>query len=51
MRGSPEEIAEGFREYERLGVSHLICWLEPRNTASVDWLAQAVRLWRDAGAP
>jgi alkanesulfonate monooxygenase SsuD/methylene tetrahydromethanopterin reductase-like flavin-dependent oxidoreductase (luciferase family) len=51
LRGSPEAVAAGLREYERLGVNHVICALDQRNSASVEWLGLALKIWRDAGPP
>lgn len=47
LRGAPEDLATAFREYEKLGVAHLICAINIRSTAAIDWLADGVQLWRD----
>lgn len=44
--GSPDEIAAAFAGYADLGVAHLMCALDPFNTESLRWLAEAVDRWR-----
>jgi alkanesulfonate monooxygenase SsuD/methylene tetrahydromethanopterin reductase-like flavin-dependent oxidoreductase (luciferase family) len=44
--GGVEELAELFREYERLGFAHAIVITEPRTARSVERLAEAARLSR-----
>ncbi len=44
--GTPEDLAAGLRAYEELGVDHAICRIDRPSPESVDWLAEAVRLWR-----
>jgi probable F420-dependent oxidoreductase len=51
LRGTPEEVAAGLRGYEDLGVDHVICRIDRPGPAAVDWLAEAVRLWRGAASP
>lgn len=44
ISGSVEELAEAFKSYESLGVSHLIVGTEPMTVASVNRLAKAKHL-------
>lgn len=44
--GTPEQIAEGFRAWEAEGVHHLICGVEPNNSAGWAELAKAVAAYR-----
>jgi probable F420-dependent oxidoreductase len=47
LGGSPEEVAQGLLAYERLGVAHVICSLSDVSQASVDWLAEALKHFRE----
>lgn len=42
--GSVEELAQAFKEYEALGVTHLIAGTEPITVRSAQRLAEAKRL-------
>ncbi len=44
--GSAEEIAAGLRAYSEQGVAHVICSLEPATPESLEWLAEALRIYR-----
>jgi hypothetical protein len=44
--GSAEEVAAGLRAYAEQGVAHVICSLEPATPESLDWLAEALRIYR-----
>ena len=44
--GSAEEIAAGLRAYAEQGVAHVICSLEPATPESLEWLAEALRIYR-----
>jgi len=48
--GSPEEIAAAFDEYAQLGVAHLTCALDPCNTTSLAWLAEALQHYHERAA-
>jgi probable F420-dependent oxidoreductase len=50
IHGSPAEVAAALREYEQLGVAHIICSLDQRTPESVAWLAEALRLYHDQGS-
>ncbi len=41
LSGSVDEVAEGFAEYARLGVDHLVCALDVNTAESFAWLAEA----------
>ena len=47
LGGSPEEVAQGLLDYERLGVAHVICSLSEASQASMDWLAEALKNFRE----
>ena len=44
--GSAEEVAAGLRAYADQGVAHVICSLEPATPESLEWLAEALRIYR-----
>jgi probable F420-dependent oxidoreductase len=44
--GSAEDVAAGLRAYAQQGVAHVICSLEPATPESVEWLAEALRIYR-----
>jgi probable F420-dependent oxidoreductase len=44
--GSAEEVAAGLRAYADQGVAHVICSLEPVTPDSLEWLAEALRIYR-----
>jgi len=44
--GSAEEVAVGLRAYAEQGVAHVICSLEPATPESLEWLAEALRIYR-----
>ena len=44
--GSAEEVAAGLRAYAEQGVAHVICSLEPATPESLEWLAEALRIYR-----
>jgi alkanesulfonate monooxygenase SsuD/methylene tetrahydromethanopterin reductase-like flavin-dependent oxidoreductase (luciferase family) len=44
--GAPEGVAHALAEYERLGFSHVIVFLEPTTTEAIERLAEGVRLSR-----
>ena len=46
ITGTPQEVAGAFQEYAKLGVAHLICSLSSCHTESVDWLAEALNVYR-----
>ena len=48
LTGSPAEMADVFREYERLGVGHLQLMHLPPTMAGLERLAEAVRIYRGA---
>ena len=39
LEGSPQQIANAFREYARMGVSHMPIWLVPRSLAGIEAFA------------
>ena len=47
LGGSPEEVAQGLLAYERLGVAHVICSLSEASQASMHWLAEALKNFRE----
>lgn len=49
LTGSADELAAAMREYERLGVSHLMFHCAPYGTAALERLAEAVRAYRRRG--
>jgi alkanesulfonate monooxygenase SsuD/methylene tetrahydromethanopterin reductase-like flavin-dependent oxidoreductase (luciferase family) len=46
ISGSPAEVAEVFRAFEREGISHIQVWLAPMRVETVEWLAPALALAR-----
>jgi hypothetical protein len=42
--GSPEEWAEGLREYARAGFSHVVLWLEPGTARGIEAFAPVLEL-------
>ena len=50
LTGSPAEVAATLRSYADQGVNHLICSIDTVALAAVDWLGQALALFRAAGA-
>ena len=44
LTGSPEELAEAFREYAREGISHIQVVLDPNNVAGIEALAPVLEL-------
>jgi probable F420-dependent oxidoreductase len=44
--GSAEDVAAGLRAYADQGVAHVICSLEPTTPEALDWLAEALRIYR-----
>jgi probable F420-dependent oxidoreductase len=44
--GSAEDVAAGLRAYAEQGVAHVICSLEPATPEALDWLAEALRIYR-----
>jgi probable F420-dependent oxidoreductase len=44
--GSAEDVAAGLRAYAQQGVAHVICSLEPTTPESVEWLAEALQIYR-----
>ena len=44
--GSAEEVAAGLHAYAQQGVAHVICSLEPATPEAVEWLAEALRIYR-----
>jgi probable F420-dependent oxidoreductase len=44
--GPAEEVAAGLRAYAEQGVAHVICSLEPATPESLEWLAEALRIYR-----
>src|SRR3954469_5587473 len=44
--GSSAEVAAGLRAYAEQGVAHVICSLEPVTPESLEWLAEALRIYR-----
>jgi probable F420-dependent oxidoreductase len=44
--GTPEQVAAGLRAYAEQGVAHVICSLEPATPESLEWLAEALRIYR-----
>jgi len=48
ISGTPAEVAAALGAYEELGVDHVICRLNRPGQESVDWLAEAVQLWRES---
>ena len=48
LTGTPAEMAEVFREYEQLGVSHLQLMHLPPTMAGLERLAEALRIYRGA---
>ena len=49
LSGSTAEVAAGLREYERLGVSHAICYLDKIDATSLSWLAEALTVLHGTG--
>jgi alkanesulfonate monooxygenase SsuD/methylene tetrahydromethanopterin reductase-like flavin-dependent oxidoreductase (luciferase family) len=47
LSGSSEQMATALREYEALGVSHIMCTCYPFNSAAVQRLAEGVRAYVD----
>jgi len=47
ITGTPEEVAQALLAYERKGVGHVICSLDPPSSDAIGWLAEAVRLLRE----
>jgi alkanesulfonate monooxygenase SsuD/methylene tetrahydromethanopterin reductase-like flavin-dependent oxidoreductase (luciferase family) len=45
--GDPEEVVQGLRAYEALGVTHAICRLAPFTHESLAWLGEVARCFRD----
>jgi FMNH2-dependent dimethyl sulfone monooxygenase len=45
-RGSVEDVAAALRSYDERGIGHLVAWLTPNTTRSVERLADAVRAYR-----
>lgn len=45
LSGSAEDVAAGLRAYAQQGVAHVICSLEPTTPESVEWLAEALRIY------
>jgi len=43
--GSAEDVAAGLRAYAAQGVAHVICSLEPATPESLEWLAEALRIY------
>lgn len=48
ITGTAQDVANAFQEYAQLDVAHLICSLSPCHTKSVEWLAEALNLYRSA---
>ncbi len=48
--GSAEDVAAGLRRYAEQGVAHVICSLDRTTPEAVDWLAEAVRIYREGDA-
>ena len=48
--GSPDDVAAGLRAYADMGVAHLICSLDQATPEMVDWLAEALRIFRQGAA-
>lgn len=46
LSGTPEEIAEAFKAFEREGITHLQLWLAPMRVETLEWLAPALELAR-----
>jgi len=46
LRGAPEEIAAGLRDWADLGVGHVICGITPDNRAGLAEFAKAVDIFR-----
>jgi alkanesulfonate monooxygenase SsuD/methylene tetrahydromethanopterin reductase-like flavin-dependent oxidoreductase (luciferase family) len=44
--GTPEHVAAGLRAYADQGVAHVICSLEPTTPEALEWLAEALRIYR-----
>ena len=44
--GSAEDVAAGLRVYAEQGVAHVIFSLEPATPESLEWLAEALRIYR-----
>jgi alkanesulfonate monooxygenase SsuD/methylene tetrahydromethanopterin reductase-like flavin-dependent oxidoreductase (luciferase family) len=44
ISGSPAEVAETFRAFQREGITHIQVWLAPMRPQAVEWLAEAVAL-------
>lgn len=44
--GAAEDVAAGLRAYAEQGVAHVICSLEPATSESLEWLAEALRIYR-----
>lgn len=47
LGGSPEEIAAGLRQYEALGVAHIMCECYPDSPAAISRLAEGVQSYKD----
>jgi probable F420-dependent oxidoreductase len=47
LAGTVDEVAEGLRTYQRQGVAHVICALEPATPAAVDWLGDVLASTRE----
>lgn len=45
LTGSPEEIAEAIRGYEKLGVKHLMFQIEPYRSEAIQRLAEALKIF------
>jgi probable F420-dependent oxidoreductase len=46
FRGSPEELAAMFDAYADLGIDHLILEIGPKTIPSIEWLAEALDVFR-----
>jgi len=44
--GSAQDVAAGLRAYAQQGVAHVICSLEPATPEALEWLAEALRIYR-----
>jgi alkanesulfonate monooxygenase SsuD/methylene tetrahydromethanopterin reductase-like flavin-dependent oxidoreductase (luciferase family) len=44
LTGSPEALAEGFRAFASVGVSHLQVWVNPTTVAGLEQLARALEI-------
>lgn len=46
ISGTPEEVAETFKAFEREGINHIQVWLAPMRVEALEWLAPALEMAR-----